>query len=136
VEALEEVYHQASLRGQPATALKTSRMLNETSIASKLDLTKANDRKHLLEQLSVLESSAPKMHISFASEPTADFTTKIITWLRGNIHPQLLVQVGLQPGIAAGCTVRTTNKYYDFSLRQTLLQHQDLLQKALAGEAG
>jgi F0F1-type ATP synthase delta subunit len=107
-------------------------LLNELSIAGQYDLTSESGRAGLSRALATMQAAAPRLHISFASEPTADFTTKIVTWLRANIHPQLLVQIGLQPGIAVGCTLRTTNKYFDLSLRQTLLKRQDLLQKALA----
>jgi len=39
----------------------------------------------------------------------------------------------LQPTIAAGCIVRTTNKYFDFSLRQDFTDKRELLLKQIAG---
>ena len=54
-----------------------------------------------------------------------------MTWLRREIHPLVLMTVGLQPNIGAGCIVRTTNKYFDFSLRQDFANKRDLLQAAL-----
>jgi F0F1-type ATP synthase delta subunit len=45
---------------------------------------------------------------------------KIVTWWRENIDPFVLVEIGLQPNIAAGCLVRTSNRQYDFSLRRRL----------------
>jgi F0F1-type ATP synthase delta subunit len=56
-----------------------------------------------------------------------------VTWLRANIHPQALVQVGLQPNIAAGCVVRTANKQFDLSLRQSFAKHKDLLIEQFRG---
>jgi F0F1-type ATP synthase delta subunit len=58
--------------------------------------------------------------MSFASEPSAKSLGTLVDWLRTNIHPQVVVSVGIQPSIAAGCIVRTPNRQYDFSLRQSL----------------
>ena len=56
--------------------------------------------------------------MSFSADPSVTFLTKLMTWLRQEIHPQVLLTVGLQPTIGAGCILRTTNRYFDFSLRQ------------------
>jgi hypothetical protein len=42
--------------------------------------------------------------------------------------------VGVQPTIAAGCIMRTTNKYFDFSLRQDFEGKRDLLLEELKGQ--
>ena len=67
------------------------------------------------------------IHISFAADPSAAFTDKIVAWFRENIHPFVLIQVGLQPTIAAGCVVRTANHSFDFSLRQHFTKQRQLL---------
>ena len=74
------------------------------------------------------------MHISFAADPSASFTEKIVAWFRENIHPNILVQIGLQPNIAAGCVVRTANKIFDFSLRENFNQSQQSLIDAIGGK--
>ncbi len=53
--------------------------------------------------------------------------TKLVVWLRANIHPQILVHLGLQPSIAAGCVVRTANKQFDFSLSEAFEKQRELL---------
>jgi hypothetical protein len=72
--------------------------------------------------------------MSFASDPSAVFTVKIVIWLRTNIHPYLLLQVGLEPRIAAGCIVRTPNKQYDFSLRRHFTDQREQLINAINGQ--
>lgn len=139
VEALNDYLHQASLRqaGQQTAALpKTSRMLEDFMTSNKLNLLQASDRQKVLSFLTAVHTQAPVLHMSFGVDPSAAFTGKIITWLRHNIHPQLLLRIGLQPSIAAGCVVRTANHQYDFSLRRRLLQNQAVLVKRLEGLVG
>jgi hypothetical protein len=74
--------------------------------------------------------------MSFATDPSSAFTAKIVTWLRASIAPNVLLEVGLQPTIAAGCIVRTTNKIFDLSLRQHFADAESVLLEALEHEAG
>jgi hypothetical protein len=60
---------------------------------------------------------APLLHMSFSAEPSPVFMNKLIAYVRENIHPLALIQVGLQPTIGAGFMLRTTNKYYDYILK-------------------
>jgi hypothetical protein len=75
------------------------------------------------------------MHISFSADPSPVFTDKLMTWLRREIHPFVLLTVGLQPNIGAGCIVRTTNKQFDLSLRQDFKAKRDLLLEQLTKAA-
>lgn len=130
ITALDNYLEQESLRagGQQVKLPKTSRVLDELAIANKLNLLDKATRQSLAAFLEDLAKNAPVVHISFASDPSSAFMQKIVHWLRENINPSILVRVGLQPNIAAGCVVRTTNKYFDFSLRQYLRKHEtDLL---------
>lgn len=117
---IEDFLHQAELRqaGQASVQIpRLSRLLNEFAEDNKLNVLKVADRAAAIDFLKMLKLSAPTIHISFAAEPSGLFVSKLITWLRAHIHPQLLLQIGLQPALAAGCVVRTPNKYFDFSLR-------------------
>lgn len=119
VEAIDNFLNQAVIR-EPGMAVKlpkTSRLFDETAQVNKLNLLHEDDRQHLQEFLKEVRQHAPVLHISFSADPSPMFTQKLITWLRSEIHPLVLLQVGLQPNMGAGCVVRTTNKYFDFSLR-------------------
>jgi F0F1-type ATP synthase delta subunit len=59
------------------------------------------------------------------------FISKIISWFRKEVNPQILLQVGVQPNITAGCVLRTPNKYFDLSLKQRMLQNKDSLAQKL-----
>lgn len=135
LESLEAFFTQAQARGsgESVTPPKTSRTLENLARDYKLNLLEAEHRAKLAEFLEKLRTGAPVIHISFAAEPSAAFLKKIIEWLRLNIHPQLLLRIGLQPSMAAGCIVRTPNKYFDFSMRR---HFQDNLGKLSAGIHG
>lgn len=121
---------------QPGTAVKmprTSRLLDETVEINKLNLLHEEDRIRLIQFVNQVRTEAPIMHISFSADPSPAFTGKLITWLRSEIHPVVLLQLGLQPNIGAGCVLRTTNKYFDFSLRERLKQKGGILAETLKG---
>lgn len=94
---------------------------------NKLNLQHANDRQALMAFLVSIKKQAPLLHISFSTEPTPAFLAQLTAWLRHEINPTVLFTVGLQPAIGAGCMVRTTNKFFDLSLRQTFIQKRPLL---------
>jgi hypothetical protein len=129
VEAVESFLEQAAIR-QPGTSVqlpKTSRLFDEMIAINKLNMLQANDRELLSRLLKSTYEKAPVLHMSFNNDPTPLFTQRLVIWLRENIHPYLLLQIGLHPSIGAGCVVRTTNKYFDFSLRQRFSDTRELL---------
>ena len=129
LESIEELSSQAELVDKQSNLKlpKTSQLMDKTVELNKLDLTKASDRKLLADLLNLVKTQAPLLHMSFNSDPSAIFIEKLVDWLRREIHPILLITIGLQPSIGAGCIVRSTNKYFDFSLRKDLSEHRELL---------
>lgn len=110
---------------------KTSRIMDELVSLNKLNLLIDDDRKVLQQFLDTIHQRAPRLHISFSADPSPLFVQKLMTWLRAQIHPVVLLTIGLEPNIGAGCVVRTTNKYFDLSLAQDFAKHRDLLMEKL-----
>ncbi len=110
---------------------KLSALLDQLAEANKLDLRDDHARQSLLAFLKLLRKEAPKIHMSFSADPSPQFLEKLMKWLRVNIHPHVLVAVGLQPGIGAGCVLRTTNRYFDMSLGKSFADKRELLMKRL-----
>ncbi len=106
---------------------KTSRLFDEMIQQNKLEPLLEADRRAMREFLEKIRNSAPLMHMSFSSDPSPLFLQKLVTWLRTNIGPTVLLQVGLQPTIGAGCILRTTNRHFDFSLRQKFVKEKNTL---------
>jgi len=135
IDAVDNFLREAAIR-QPGTKIKmprTSRLMDELVLVNKLNILMEPDRVRLAEFLRSIKTEAPIMHFSFSADPSPIFTQKLMTWLRREIHPLVLIRVGLQPNIGAGCTLRTNNKYFDFSLRQHFKQSREILAQRLRG---
>lgn len=130
---LDEFFRQSVIRegGAPQTAPRYSRLLDEVVVANNLNLLQQADRDALKSGLKNLTTHAPVLHISFSVDPPGPYVQKIVNWLRQNVSGDILVRVGLQPNIGAGCVVRTTNKSFDFSLRKYFDSKHDFFMKKL-----
>lgn len=133
IEAVDNFFRDAQIRqaGTPNVMPRLSKLMDQLVSNNKLNLLQEADRAKIVSTLGSLYESAPVMHISFSVDPPGPYVQKIVSWLRRNIHPQVLVTVGLQPNIGAGCVVRTTNKLFDLSLREYFSQKRDFFIKKL-----
>jgi F0F1-type ATP synthase delta subunit len=143
IGVISDFFHQAAIRSTAAPEMPTlSRTLDSLAEANSLNLIHTEDREALKLFLTRLKAKAPVVHLSFPSEASAPFIARILEWFRKEVHPHIVLHIGLQPELAAGCLVRTTNKMYDFSLRkkfeqskQKLMQSLEALDKAVEHEA-
>lgn len=137
LEALEEYMAQASTRepGKQPALPRVSRLLDALASENHLNLLQSDHCQQLKTFLLHVEREAPVIHMSFATDPSSAFTAKIVTWLRVSIAPDVLLEVGLQPTIAAGAIVRTTNKIFDLSLRDRFDAAGNVLLESLEEEA-
>ncbi len=126
---LEDFFVGAKKRtaGTPMQPPRITRTLDALAKTNQYNLLEENHRHELTLQLTQIRQQAPQVHISFATEPSPKALERILVWFRTSIHPQLLLRVGLQPNIAAGCVIRTPNKFFDLSLRAYLENQQDYL---------
>jgi F0F1-type ATP synthase delta subunit len=133
VQGLDDFFVAAKARtsGTSMQLPKLTRLLDDLAKENNYNLLEEEHRKGLKQQLDSIIGNAPLLHISFAAEPSAKALEKILVWFRANIHPQSLLQVGLQPSIAAGCVLRTHNKVFDMSLREHLDQQQQFLSQLI-----
>jgi hypothetical protein len=135
LSSLDEYFISSNARqsGQPNQPPRLTRPLDQIARDNQINLLDDGHRKALVAQLDKIMTSAPPLHLSFASEPAPKILEKILAWLRENIHPYALIQVGLQPGIAAGCVLRTPNKVFDMSLRKHLESQRPYLGELIKG---
>lgn len=135
LEAVDNFLSQSAIRepGISTKLPKTSRLLDELVMINNLNVLHEEDRRRLVNFLLEVYAKAPQLHMSFSADPSPLFMQRLTTWLRDEIHPLVLVQVGMQPNIGAGCIVRSTNKYFDFSLRQRFTERRDILAHRLKG---
>ena len=130
---IDEFLVQSAIRtpGTPMTLPRLSKLLDDMAIANSVNLLDEPQRKSLIKVVANLKDNAPRLHISFSAEPSGKFVIKIAEYIRKNISPIALLQVGLQPTIAAGCILRTPNKQFDLSLRQHLQNSKDKLSELI-----
>ncbi|MFT4532320.1 MAG: hypothetical protein ACI9T8_000338 [Candidatus Saccharimonadales bacterium] len=120
IENIDEFFRQSEIRqgGTPNALPRYSRLLDEMVVGNSLNLLQAEHRTWLLAGVNRIKEASPVFHISFSVDPPGAYVQKIVAWLREHIDQGILVRVGLQPNIGAGCVVRTINKSFDFSLRK------------------
>lgn len=133
LESVNDAMMQLKIRSPqtPISLPKTSELLDQIAKDTNVNLLDGTQRERLMHYLNDVKTGAPQIHISFSVEPSPEFTQKIVAWLRKEVSPIALVIVGLQPNIGVGCMIRTTNKYFDLSLKQSFKDHRDVLVKGL-----
>lgn len=138
LEALEEFMIQAGLRepGKQPSLPRVSRLLDALATENHLNLLQPEDRQRMKAFLERTEQHAPTVHMSFATDPSSAFIAKIVTWMRSSLGPDALLEIGLQPTIAAGAILRTNNKVFDLSLREHFAKSTELMLQAFEKEAG
>lgn len=134
LESFNDARKEAELRSRSGVVVdevQPSALLRIMAQTNDCDLNIASHRDALLTELTRIVKEAPTVTISFAVDPPNQVMSKLVAWLRDNVHPQVLVRIGLQPNIAAGCIVRTPSKEYDFSLRSRFAEQRPLLIRRL-----
>ncbi|HET9098018.1 MAG TPA: hypothetical protein VFN51_00190 [Candidatus Saccharimonadales bacterium] len=133
MDAINETMLQLKLRksGDEVKLPNTSRLLDQTIELNGLNLLKEEDRLQLSNSLKTIEAKAPVVHMSFSADPSAAFLERITQWFRTEVNPYTLITVGLQPNLGAGCIMRTTNKYFDLSLKESFNDKRDMLVEKL-----
>lgn len=132
--SIDEFLRQGAIR-EPGTTMqlpKTSKLFDELTSMNDLNMLHQADRKRVQAFLQSVQDEAPRLHVSFSTDPSPLFLQRLMTYLRDKISPLVLVQVGLQPNIGAGCVLRSTNKVFDLSLREDFRKKRELLMKYIS----
>lgn len=135
LEQLDSTIVAQRIRGLQPDATRVTQAMADLAELNHLELIKDTDRTTLKQQLKLLKVKGSVVHMVFAEEPNPEFMSKMVTWIRNELHPSALVQTGLQPGIVAGCIVRTPSHIYDFSISSVLKAKKPILKKLIADAA-
>lgn len=114
-----------------ATLPAMSQQLSEFLKMNDINLEESKLRSALIKQLRALKDKVPIIHMTFAVETDVESLQQLTAWLRQSIHPQAVIDVGLQPALVAGVYLRTPNHVHDLSLRGKLQGSRDILVKEL-----
>lgn len=80
----------------------------------------ASSGEQLLSVLEEFAQSAPVIDIELATPPTEEWRESLVTWLRSQISPIVLVRIHTRRVIIAGFRLRTGKHQYDMSLAARL----------------
>jgi F0F1-type ATP synthase delta subunit len=94
---------------------------------NKLDFAESKVRTDIIKELRVLKTKAPVVHTTFAVPADIESLQTLAAWFRKSVHPQVLLEIGLQPALVAGVYVRTPNHIHDMSLRSALAGKREVL---------
>jgi|JI10StandDraft_1071094.scaffolds.fasta_scaffold05294_5 F0F1-type ATP synthase delta subunit len=134
VESIDNFFQAGRLKGDAEVKLpKTSHLLDQLAEANGINLSEEDHRQLIAKYLTAVKTKAPRLHMSFSADPSTQFIEKLMVWLRREISPHVLLTIGLQPSIGAGCVVRTTSKYFDLSLAKNLTKQSNVLIERLRG---
>lgn len=108
---------------QPSTSEQLGALLE----LNPFDLHDVRQREEFTHSLRQLKEAAPVVHMTFSGPADGESLRELIQWLRESVHPQAVIQVGLQPELVGGVYVRTKNHVHDLSLRARLADHRHLI---------
>lgn len=122
----------AEAGAMPAMSEQLSSFLQQ----NELTLDDAKVRGNLIKELRKLKDTVRIIHMTFAVPADGESLQELAAWLRESIHPQAVVDVGLQPGLVGGVYLRTPNHVHDFSLKGKLQGGHQLLLTELEAARG
>lgn len=130
----------ASVRAKTGTAQATvpvlSDQLQEFLTQNQLSLQNSVERTDLIKQLRLLKDKVPIIHMTFAVTADRESLEHLAVWLRGSVHKQAVIAVGLQPALVAGVYLRMPNRVMDLSMRALLKGSHDKLTAQLGAFRG
>lgn len=117
-------------------AIAYSEQLTRFLGENELNLSDSHDRTQLISELRQLKSSAPVVHMTFATVADPESLQEMVQWIRSSAHPQAVIDAALQPALVAGVYIRTPNHIYDFSMRAALKNQRGVLVNELEASRG
>lgn len=137
VERIDNAMTEAAVRTKAGQSSAADSVLSEQLTAflsqNELSLEESKKRSELIKQLRRFKETLAVIHMTFASEADRKSLVNLVDWVRTSVHPQSVIEAGLQPDLIAGVYVRTPNHVYDFSARSLLKKGRGLLVEELEG---
>ncbi len=127
----------ADAGGEAGSVPAMSPQLSDFLVLNDLSMSQnGQERTELIKQLRLLKDKAPVFHMTFAVPADGESLQHLAFWTRSSVHPQSIIEVGLQPALVAGVYLRTPNHVHDLSVRGLLAARHDVLVQELEGLRG
>lgn len=92
-----------------------------------LNLDDSHERSELIRKLRAFKDDVPVIHMTFSATADGESLGELADWVRSSVHPNVVIEHGLQPALVAGVHLRTPNKIHDLSLRAAFRNQHDSL---------
>lgn len=122
--------------GSAVTAPALSQNMTDFLAQNELKIEDGKVRSDLIKELHQLKDKVPVIHMTFAVTADPETLQQLVLWIRTNIDPHTVIEVGLQPSLVAGVYLRTPNHVHDLSLRQMLKAGRGKLAEELGALRG
>jgi hypothetical protein len=116
----------------PALSANLEAFLDQNDI----DFGDSKGRTSLIKQLHLLKDKVPTIHLTFAVPADGKSLETLADWVRSKVHPQAVIEVGLQPALVGGVYIRTPNHVHDLTMRAALDGSHDVIVKELEALRG
>lgn len=140
VEWVDNEMTGASVRAKAGAMQNSTPVMSSTLedflAQNQLSLENSLERTELIKQLRLLKDKVPIVHMTFAVNADRESLEYLAAWLRGSVHRQAVIAVGLQPALVAGVYLRTPNRVMDLSLRAQLKGSHEKLSAQLGAYRG
>lgn len=88
--------------------------------ANKVETVTPETLDELKKKIEFKVDRLPMLRFIFSDEPDSEFMARLVTWLRVEVHPAVLVMYSVQQQIAGGYILTTDHRRYDHSWRGIL----------------
>lgn len=124
-------------KGGPAVPESVlSQQMTDFLAQNELKIDDGKVRSDLIKELRLLKDKVPVIHMTFAVTADPETLQQLALWIRTNVDPRAVIEVGLQPSLVAGVYLRTPNHVHDLSLRQMLKTGRGKLAEELGALRG
>ena len=100
-------------------------------LPSKARLPEVSELEDLKQWLIDTRTKGPVVYFALSALPGDKLTIELVEWFREQIHPQTMLVIEYNRGLAGGFALRLGGKIYDFSFRHALLANSGAMVKAM-----
>lgn len=123
---------QRVLPGTHAEPITVSLLLQGVLEGSNVNKNDLHAVEELSGELERIRDALPQVSLILGNPPSLVIKQQIVSWLRREIHPQILCNFVVRSDLGGGAILRTKANQYDFSFRTQLLQKKHRIQELVS----
>lgn len=120
---------QRVLPGTHAEPITVSLLLQGVLESSGVNKNDLHAVEELSGELERIRDALPQVSLVLGNPPSLVIKRQIVSWLRREIHPQILCNFVVRSDLGGGAILRTKANQYDFSCRTQLVEKKHRIQE-------